>query len=873
MVGKVGLAMAVLVVGLPTMAASASTASGLEDLDRMRENVRATPTTLENAMERHSMLYAWFRLLLHQGVDLSPFEAIRSRLPRPWVAPNEGQCRVIDEGYMLLEDLQSKLPKYRSQAGRGGPAAVQPTDWPSFGGGPSQRGYTHDPGPSEGRLAWRFPIGHTWYARPSIEGERVYIASPGITTIAYCLEKRSGKVLWKARQYGTLIYETPRVSSPVVIAGDKVVVRHSGSRGETGVARDLVYIDKHTGKVVRQETIGHLDYRQGYAPLAGDSRFLVYPYGKQYIEHIPPLVWNLDTLMVKDTASGRQLWALRTGDIAGDPVLEGDRIYVATNEGVLYAFEAQGHERIAWQFRARAPLRTSPFVASDTIYAPANDGTIYALDKVTGKVKWTYQVRDIERRAYQFFSTPAAGDGRLYVGAANRRLYCWDAASGKLLWEVMVSDWIRARPLVIGPNVVAAAMDGTVHAFGPDGKLLWRSKVTSHQLMADLVGDDAGVLVSASDLYLYSLRPSDGKVQWHHSLLEAAFVDGKRILADMIAGGADYQSSPTVVNGVVYVGAPNRFVYAVDALSGREIWRFETSGQVSGTPTVAEGRVYFGHQGGDKQFYAVDAKTGQQVWSKPLGWVWVGASYSRGRLFVGTVEGDILCLRAATGETLWRRQTTGGIYPAPAVDANSLYTGAWGGHYFGLDQETGEIRWAYYVPGGPAGEAQRNVISPDSGAPVLVGGKLFAAVGGSAFALDTKTGRKIWEYPFTFTDGRPNVTPATDGKQLIVSVKHDVNGCNLGSRLVSLDVETGKKLWEFRPGGGLPGAVIARDKICFGSSSDVFFRCITAKPQVGDAPRLLWAFRLDGIVEESCPAIYGNRVFFLAADGYLYALE
>lgn len=870
-VGGRGVRIAFFVFASAAMAASPR--SGLEDIDRMRDQVRVSPTRLENAEERHSTLYAWFRLLLHQGIDLSAFETIRSRLPRPWIAPNEEQCRVIDAGYALLEDLQLKQPRYSSQLGLGeaNSSGVKPTNWPSFGGGPSQTGSTSDPGPAKGKLAWRFPIGHTWYARPTIEGERVYIASPGITTLAYCLDKRSGRVVWKARQNGTLIYETPRVSSPVVIAGDWLIVRQSGSRGETGIARHLVYIDKRTGNVVRQEAIGHLDYRQGYAPLAGDSQFLVYPYGKQYIEHIPPLVWNLDTLMVKDTASGRQLWALRTGDIAGDPVLEMGRIYVATHAGVLYALRTQGHERIAWQFRAGAPLRVTPAVSEDGIYVGANDGTFYALDKLSGKVRWTYRVRNLEQRAYSFFSTAAVSGRRVYVGAANGRLYCLDAASGRLLWEAPASDWIRARPLVLGANVIAAAMDGTVHAFDPDGKLLWRSKVGSHQVMADLVGDDAGVLVSTSDLFLCSLRPSDGKMQWRHSLLEAAFMDGKRILADMIAGGADYQSSPTVVDGVVYVGAPNRFVYAVDVASGKEIWRFETSGQVSGTPTVAEGRVYFGHQGGDKLFYAVDAKTGQLVWSKPLGWVWVGAGYSRGRVFVGTVEGDILCLRAATGEIIWKRETTGGIYPAPAIDGAKLYTGAWGGHYFGLDQETGEIRWAYYIPAGAAGEAQRNVISPDSGAPVLVGDRLFAAVGASAFALDTKTGRKIWEHPFT--GPRPNVTPATDGKQLIVSVKYDVNGCNLGSRLVSLDIETGKKLWEFRPGGGLPGAVIARDKICFGSSSDVFFRCITAKAEEGSVPKLLWAYRLDGIVEESCPAIYGNRVFFLAADGYLYALE
>lgn len=241
--------------------------------------------------------------------------------------------------------------------------------------------------------------------------------------------------------------------------------------------------------------------------------------------------------IVKEARSGRNLWALRVGDMSGDPVLDGNRIYVGTDAGVLYAFEAQGHERIAWQFRAGAPLRASPAVGPSAVYAAANDGSIYALDKATGKVLWTYKVRELETRAFHFFSTPEVRDGRVFVGAANRRLYCLNAASGKLLWQAQTSDWIRAKPLVAGPNVVVASMDGTVQAFGPAGSELWRAKASSHQVMADLAGDEAGILVSSSDLYLHSLRPSDGKLQWRHSLLEAAYIDGQRITADMIDPG------------------------------------------------------------------------------------------------------------------------------------------------------------------------------------------------------------------------------------------------------------------------------------------------------------------------------------------------
>ncbi len=67
--------------------------------------------------------------------------------------------------------------------------------------------------------------------------------------------------------------------------------------------------------------------------------------------------------------------------------------------------------------------------------------------------------------------------------------------------------------------------------------------------------------------------------------------EGERILSDQIAGGAYYQSKPTAANGTVYFGTPARFVYAVDAESGKEKWKFELGGSISGAPTYDQGRI------------------------------------------------------------------------------------------------------------------------------------------------------------------------------------------------------------------------------------------------------------------------------------------
>jgi len=73
-------------------------------------------------------------------------------------------------------------------------------------------------------------------------------------------------------------------------------------------------------------------------------------------------------------------------------------------------------------------------------------------------------------------------------------------------------------------------------------------------------------------------------------------------------GGA--VASPTVADGTVYVGSADSNLYAVDAQTGTEQWRFQVGGVAS--PTVADGTVYVGSA--DSKLYAVDAQTGTEQW-------------------------------------------------------------------------------------------------------------------------------------------------------------------------------------------------------------------------------------------------------------------
>ena len=70
---------------------------------------------------------------------------------------------------------------------------------------------------------------------------------------------------------------------------------------------------------------------------------------------------------------------------------------------------------------------------------------------------------------------------------------------------------------------------------------------------------------------------------------------------------ADVVASAVARDAVVYFGSDDGNLYAVDAATGRQNWKFTTAGPVPSTPAVAGGAVYFASY--DGKFYALDAKS------------------------------------------------------------------------------------------------------------------------------------------------------------------------------------------------------------------------------------------------------------------------
>lgn len=155
-------------------------------------------------------------------------------------------------------------------------------------------------------------------------------------------------------------------------------------------------------------------------------------------------------------------------------------------------------------------------------------------------------------------------------------------------------------------------------------------------------------------------------------------------------------------------------------------WYFETDTHLGleTTPLVIDGVMYF--TGAWSTAYAVDAATGELIWSFDpkvpreksvtacCGVVNRGLAAWENKLFLGTVDGRLIAIDQASGKQIWSSQTTDpdqaySITGAPRVAKGKVFIGN-GGSEFGTrgyvsayDADNGEMVWRFYtIPGNPA---------------------------------------------------------------------------------------------------------------------------------------------------------------------------
>lgn len=253
--------------------------------------------------------------------------------------------------------------------------------------------------------------------------------------------------------------------------------------------------------------------------------------------------------------------------------------------------------------------------------------------------------------------------------------------------------------------------------------------------------------------------------------------------------GSEMQANPIVIDGVMYATTPKLQVFALDASSGKQLWRFDP--QNGAPPTsrirhrgvvVTGDRVLFNYR---NRLYALDRKTGQPIPSFGTnGWVDLreGLGRSTEGLSVsastpGVVYGNLLIMGSTVPEQL---------PSAPGdIRAFDITTGkqVWSFHTIPHPGEAGYDTWpaeAWKIAGGANAwsgvtlDAQRGMVFAATGSASYdfyganrAGDNLYA---NSVIALDAKTGQRLWHYQVLKHDVWDRDLPAAP---VLVTVQRD----------------------------------------------------------------------------------------------------
>lgn len=209
--------------------------------------------------------------------------------------------------------------------------------------------------------------------------------------------------------------------------------------------------------------------------------------------------------------------------------------------------------------------------------------------------------------------------------------------------------------------------------------------------------------------------------------------------------GGSCRGSATVAGNMVYVGATDSKLYALDKATGAVKWSFPTGGDVCTKPLVVGDTVYFGS--GDGKLYAVST-TGQRKWTFAVKeGIYSSPTYADGLILFGSDDSNFYAVDAKTGQQAWVfEDPVYTIEVKPYVDNGTVYFGAWDQYLYALDVKTGKLKWKCSSHGADVQKAKRYYSPADCG-PVAASGKAVCADRNSDLSIiDATTGTiSKWE--------------------------------------------------------------------------------------------------------------------------------
>jgi outer membrane protein assembly factor BamB len=324
-----------------------------------------------------------------------------------------------------------------------------------------------------------------------------------------------------------------------------------------------------------------------------------------------------------------------------------------------------------------------------------------------------------------------------------------------------------ATLLLLATFVVAlGGCDMVKDIFGSDKKVKLKGERIPVMLFSDEVKPDPGI----QDLEVKLPEPQTNPA-WpqsggnpDHDMQNLALSDSpKEVFSVSIGSGKSAEwkhlASPVMAEGRIFTMDTDSTVTAFDAGTGARIWRTDAtpdsddigSGDVGGGVAYADGQLYVTNNYGEA--LALDAKSGKIVWRRALGGPTRAApTIAGGRVFVVTADNQLHALSVKDGSVQWTHaglaEVTGVLGAAsPAYETGLVAVPYTSGEVYGLRPDNGRVLWSDTLAAIRPSDSVSSLADIRAN-PVIDRGRLIViGHSGRMEAIDLRTGGRAWDDP------------------------------------------------------------------------------------------------------------------------------
>ena len=321
----------------------------------------------------------------------------------------------------------------------------------------------------------------------------------------------------------------------------------------------------------------------------------------------------------QEYSKAKEQWVVQTGvGIYCSPAVEKDKVFVGDDLGCLTAYALKNGKKL-WSFASGKRIVGTPAVSEGIVVFGSADRNIYGLNAADGSLRWKVEA------AEPILGAVTIHEGIAYVGASDKTFRAIDVQTGKVVWSYdQVKGYIETKPLVVDDKVIFSAWDNTLYALEKaTGKEIWKwtgGLTRMHFSPAAVwpVASNGKVFIADPQRAMTAVNLQNGETVWRTFRSQVRETiglseDGERVYSKTMNDsivcystltdtpeqvwasnvGFGYEHAPSMPlekDGVVYGSTKEGLLFALEAKTGKIIWKHKIGNSLINTVLPLNGR-------------------------------------------------------------------------------------------------------------------------------------------------------------------------------------------------------------------------------------------------------------------------------------------